>query len=123
MVSTRSMVNEIMSGAEQMVLLMSLQREMNEMRKKNEEEILALLKENEEMKKLTEEGPSGGPNNLAGKSQTTPTNTKTANSYQEAEDESYLNKSFSKSDTLDISRRHPFTGYVMGRSYRSCVRG
>jgi len=36
------MANERMSEAKQMTLLMSLQREMTEMRKKNEEEILAL---------------------------------------------------------------------------------
>jgi len=54
MVSTRS---ERMSEAEQMTLLMSLQREMVEMKRMNEEskqknddEILALRKENEEMK-------------------------------------------------------------------------
>jgi len=51
MVSTRNIVNGRMSEAKQMVLLISLQREMDEMRKKNEEEILVLRKKNEEMKK------------------------------------------------------------------------
>ena len=51
MVSTRSMVNKRMLEVEQMALLMSLQREMIEMKKKNEEEILSLRKENEEMKR------------------------------------------------------------------------
>ena len=60
MVSTRSMASE------KMTLLMSLQREMVEMKRRNEEitrknedEILALQKENEEMKrKFVEARPS-----------------------------------------------------------------
>jgi len=51
MVSTRSKVNERMSDAEQMTLLMSLYREMAEMKRKNEEKIFALRKESEEMKR------------------------------------------------------------------------
>jgi len=51
MVLTRSMANKRMSEAKEMVVLMSLQREMAEKKKKNEEEILALQKENEEMKR------------------------------------------------------------------------
>jgi len=55
------MMNEKMSEAEQMALMMSLWREMDEMKKKNEEEILALRRENEEMKrKLIGEDPSAG---------------------------------------------------------------
>jgi len=46
---------------------------MAEMKRKNEEEILALQKENEKMKKLVRGGPSSGPSNLVGKSLTTPT--------------------------------------------------
>jgi len=46
-----NMTNERMSEAEQMTLLMSLQREMTEMKKMNEEDILALRRENEEIKK------------------------------------------------------------------------
>jgi len=42
MVSTRSMVNEKMSKVEQTTLMMSLRRERDEMKNKNEEEILAL---------------------------------------------------------------------------------
>jgi len=37
MVSTRSMVNEKMFDAKQMTLLMSLQREMTKMKRRNEE--------------------------------------------------------------------------------------
>jgi len=48
MVYTRSMMNEKMLETEQMMLMMSLWREMDEMKKKNEEEMLALRRENEE---------------------------------------------------------------------------
>jgi len=60
-----------------MALLMSLQREMAKMKRNNEEEILALRRENEEMKRRLEKGgPSGGLSNPARKSLTTPTGTK-----------------------------------------------
>jgi len=60
------MVNEKMSDVEQMTLLISLQKEMVDMKTRNEktkqmneDEILALRKENEEMKKkFVEGGPS-----------------------------------------------------------------
>jgi len=66
------MAGERMSEAEQMALLMSLQREMVEMKQRNQEvtqrnenEIQALRRENEEMKrKLTGEGSSTEPTNL-----------------------------------------------------------
>jgi len=66
------MVNEKMSDAEQMRLLMSLQKEMAEMKRKNEEtkrknedEIKALQKEDEEMKrKFVEERQSTRLSNL-----------------------------------------------------------
>ena len=57
------MTSERMTKAEQMTLLMSLQRKMAEMKqrneevtRKNEEEILALKRENEEMKRKFFEG-------------------------------------------------------------------
>jgi len=85
MVSTRNMASKRMSEAEQMTLLMSLQREMVEMRRrngeaarKNENEILALRKENEKMKrKLSGWRLSVGLTNLVGRSFTTPTGFKT----------------------------------------------
>ncbi|KAK7382563.1 hypothetical protein VNO80_01466 [Phaseolus coccineus] len=46
MVSTQSMRNEKMSKNEQMAMMMSLQREMDEMKKRNKEEILALWRGN-----------------------------------------------------------------------------
>ena len=63
------MASERMSEAEHMTLLMLLQREMTEMKRRNEEiaqknedEILALQKENEDVKKkLGEGGPSPPP--------------------------------------------------------------
>jgi len=42
MISTRNMTGEKMFDDEQMTLLMSLQREMAEMKRKNEEEIQVL---------------------------------------------------------------------------------
>ena len=51
MVSTRNLSNDRMNEVEQKTLLLSLQREMSEIRKKNEEEIRVLRKENEEMKR------------------------------------------------------------------------
>jgi len=71
-----------MSEADQMALLLSLQREMAEMKRKNEkvmrkneQEMQALRTENEEMKKkLVEEGPSVGPTNVFDRSYTSPPN-------------------------------------------------
>jgi len=78
MVSTRSM--ERMTEADQTMLLLSLQREMVEMRRKteevvqkNEQELQVLRRENEEMKKkLGEGGPSVILTNVVGKSYTSP---------------------------------------------------
>jgi len=51
-----------------------MKRRNEETKWKNEDEILALRKENEEMKrKFVEGGPSVGPTNHAGRSFTTPT--------------------------------------------------
>jgi len=71
MVSTRSM--ERMTEADKAMLLLCLQREMVEMKRKteeatqkNEQEIQALRRKNEEMKKKLMEGePSAGPTNVA----------------------------------------------------------
>jgi len=84
MVSTRSTTSERISEADQTALLLSLQREMAELRRRNEEvsrknkqEIEALRKENRDMKKkLVEGGPSIVPINLVGKSVTSPPNPK-----------------------------------------------
>jgi len=122
MVPTRSMVNERMPDAEQMTLLMSLQREMAKMNNKNEEKILTLRKKKEEMrKKLAVRASSDGPNNVVEKSFMTPFEPKPSHT-QEAEDESYLNKSFPTLGTLDIFWRHPFTNYVWGQNCHSCGR-
>ena len=71
---------------------------------KNEEEILALRRENEEMKKkFAKGGPFGGPSH--------PTGPRTieepkAIHTEEAEGESYLNRSILTTGTLNLSRRH-----------------
>ena len=71
---------ERMIEADQTTLLLSLQREMAEMRRraeevaqKNEQELQVLRRENKEMKKkLGEGGPSVIPTNVVGKSYTSP---------------------------------------------------
>jgi len=70
-------------------------------------------------RKLAEGGPSGGPGNPAGKSRTTPTGIKTVKEPKpthtpKAKGESHLNRSVPVTNTLEISRRQPFTDYVMG---------
>jgi len=124
------MASERMSEAEQMTLLMSLQREMVEMKRKNEEvtwkneeEILALQKENEEMKRrFIEGGPFAVPTNLVGRSFTSPPDPKTDQGQgthskvltQEMDGESHLNKSVRTTGTLDLVRLHPFTNSIIG---------
>jgi len=114
------MINEKMSEAEQMTLMMSLRREMNEMKKKNEKEILALRRENEEMKrKMIRESPSSGPSNPVGRPDATPAGMKVVEEpkptrTQETVGESYPKRSFPLFGTLDAFQRHPFTEYVMG---------
>ena len=69
-----------MTEADQTILLLSLQREMAEMRRKteeaaqkNEQELQVLRRENEEMrKKMGEGGPSVIPTNVVDKSYTSP---------------------------------------------------
>jgi len=125
MVSTQSMARERKSEAEQMALLMSLQREMAEMKRRNEEtaqknddEILALRKENEEMRrKLGEGGSSVGPTNLVNRLFTDPKTVKEPNDRahtQEVYGESYPNKFPPTTDTLDSVHRHPFINSIIG---------
>jgi len=105
MVSTRSI--ERMIEGDQAMLLLSLQREMTEMKRrtkvvvqKNEQEMQALQRENEEMKnKLMEGGPSTGSTNVVGRSFTSPPNPRPAEDTRdkipthEMDGESFLNKS------------------------------
>ena len=57
MISTRNMTGEKMFDDEQMTLLMSLQREMAEMKRKNEEEIQVLWKEKKTWRSSWLRGP------------------------------------------------------------------
>ena len=91
-----------------------------EVTRKNEDGILALRKENEEMRrKLGEVGPSVGPINLVGRSFIIPTGPNTVEEpkdkvhTQEVDGESYLNKSAPTTGTLDSVRRHPFTDSII----------
>jgi len=127
MVSTRSM--ERMTKADQTILLLSLQREMAEMRRKteeaaqkNEQELQLLRRENEEMKKkLGEGGPSVIPTNVVGKSYTSPPDPDVAEGTRgrppprdtEMGDESCLIRSTRTTLTVDLNRRHPFTNNII----------
>jgi len=88
-----------------------MKRRNKETKRKNKDKILALRKENEEMKKkLVHEGPSVGPTNLTGRSFTTPTGPRTADEpkdkiqTQEAYDDSYMNRLIPTTGS-----RHSFT--------------
>ena len=92
---------------------------------KNEFEILALRKENEEMKrKFVEGGLSAGPTNLVGRSFTTLSSPKTVEEpkekihFQEVDDKSYPNKSIPTTSTLDSVRRHPFIDSIIVMTVR-----
>jgi len=127
MVSTRSM--ERMTEADQTMLLLSLHREMAEMRRKTEEaaqkndpELQVLHRENEEMKKkLGEGGPSVIPTNVIDKSYTSPPNpdvverTRGRPPPRETEmgDESCLIRSTRTTLTTDSTCRHPFTNTII----------
>jgi len=130
------MVNEKMSDVEQITLLMSLQREMtemkrrnNEMQRKSEDEILALRRENEEMKrKWVEGGPSVGPGNLAGKSFIHPIGPRNVEEprgihTQEIEGESYRNRFVPTTNTLDVSHQLPFTEHIIGAQLPAIWKG
>ena len=118
---------ERMTEADQATLLLSLQREMAEMKrkteeagKKNKQEMQALKKENEEMKKkLMEGGQSAGPTNVVGRPYTSPPNPRPVEETRdkvpthEIDGESCLNKSARTTVTLDSARRHPFTNAII----------
>ena len=72
------MASERMLEADQAAMMLALQKELSEMKRaheeatrKNKEEIKNLRKENQEMKKLVEGGPSLAPTNQVGRSFTT----------------------------------------------------
>jgi len=118
---------ERMTEVDQAMLLLSLQREMVEMKRKNEEvtkkneyEIQALQKENEEMKKkLMQGGSSTGPTNVVARSYTSRPNpgpveeTRDKTPTHEMDDKSCLNKSAKTTITMDSARRHPFTNVII----------
>jgi len=104
------------------MLLLSLQREMAEMRRKteeaaqkNERELQVLRRENEDMRKKLGEG---GPSVLVGKSYTSPPDRDVAEGTRgrpppretEMGDESFLIRS---TLTADPNRRHPFTNNII----------
>ena len=100
------------------MLLLSLQREMVEMKRKieeaaqkNEQEMQALRRENEEMKKkLMEGGPSAGPTNVVGRSYTSPPNPKPVEETSDKvhphkmDGESCLDRSARTTVTVDSAR-------------------
>jgi len=117
---------EMMTNADQAMLMLSLQREIVEMKRrtkevfKKEQEMQALRRENEEMKKKLMEGrPSTGPTNVVGRSFTSPPNPRPVEDTRdkipthEMEGESLLNKSVRTTITMDSARRHPFTNTII----------
>jgi len=125
MVSTRSM--ERMTDADQEMLLKSLQGEMAEMKgrteevvQKNKQEMQALRKENDEMKKkLMEGGPSTRPTNVVGRSFASPSRPRPMEETidkiltHEMEGESFLNRSAMTTITTDSARQHSFTNTII----------
>ena len=126
MVSTRNM--ERITEADQTMLLLSLQREMAEMRKKaeeatqkNKQELQVLRRENEEMKKLGEGGPSFIPTNVVDKFYISPPNLDVVEGTRgrppprdiEMGDESCLMRSTQTTLTADPNRQHPFTNTII----------
>jgi len=120
------MASERMSEEDQVAMMLALQKELTEMKKahedgtrKNEEEIKNLRKENQEMKKLVEGGPSSTPTNQVGRSFATAAEPhierelKNKNTTLEMDGESHPNKTMNTSGTAATDRRHPFTNFVM----------
>jgi len=120
---------ERMIEADQTMFLLSLQREMAEMKRKteetaqkNEQELQVLRRENEEMKKkLGEGGPSVIPTNVVGRSYTSSPSPRQAEGMRdkiphretEMDDESCLVRSARTTVTADSTRRHPFTNTII----------
>jgi len=97
-----------------------MKRRIEEVVQKNEQEMQALWRENEEiMKKLMEGGPSTGPTNVFGSSFTSPPNprpiedTRDRVPTHEMDGESFLNKSVRTTVTMDSTRQHPFTNTII----------
>jgi len=121
------MTSERMTKADQTMLLLSLQKEMVELRRrnkeasrKNEQDIQALRRDKEDMKrKLIEGGSSVVPTNLVGRSFTSPPNpitveeTKNRAPAQEMDDESCPNKSVCTIGIMDYVHRQPFTDTII----------
>ena len=119
---------ERMIEVDQAMLLLSMQTEMAEMKRKieevtqkNEQEIQDLRKENEEMKKkLLEGGPSIGPSNLVGRFYTSPPNpkpveeTKDKAPTHEMDGESCVNKS-AKTTVIGVPLPDKWKGFNKDR--------
>ena len=118
---------ERMIDADQAILLISLQREMAKMKRrtekfvqKNEQEMQALRRENDETKKkLMEGGPSTGPTNVVGRSFASPSHPRPVEETRdkilthEMEGESFLNRSARTTITTDSACRHLFTNTII----------
>jgi len=118
---------ERMTEADQAILLLSLQRDMTEMKRrtkevvqKNEQEMQAFRRENEEMKKkLMEGGSSIGLTNVVGRPFTSLPNPRPTEDTRdkipthEMDGESFLNKSARTTITMDSPCRHPFTNTIV----------
>ena len=97
-----------------------MKRRTEETVQKNEQEMQALRRENEEMKKkLMEGGSSTRPTNVVGRSFTSPPNPRSVEDTRdkvpthEMDGESFLNKSSRTTITMDSARQHPFTNTIV----------
>jgi len=93
-----------------------MKRRKDEVVQKNEQEMQALQRENDEMKKKSVEGgPSTGPTNVADRSFASPPHPRPVEETRdkilthEMEGQSFLNRSAKTTITTDSAHRHPFT--------------
>jgi len=120
------MASERMSEADQTTMMITLQKELAEIKKvheeetkKNEEEIKNLRKENQEMKKLVEGGSSLAPTNQVGRSFATAVGPQTEkepknkNLTLEMDGESHPNRMINTIGTDVTDCRYPFTDFVI----------
>ena len=120
------MASKRMSEADQAAMMIAPQKELAEMKKaheeatkKNEEEIKNLRKENQEMKKLVQGGPSLAPTNQVSRffatavGPYTEREPKNKNLTLEMDGESHPNRTMNTTDTATTDHRHPLTDFVM----------
>jgi len=120
-----------MSEADQVAMMLALQKELAEMKKaheeaakRNEEEIKNLQEENRRMKRLVEGVSSLAMTNQAGKSYATSVGLQAKKEMKndftlEMDGESHPNKTTNTTGTMGPERRHPFTDLIVDTPCRT----